>query len=48
MLKITNVTKTFNPGTITEKKALLGIDLTLEDGDFVTVMVEMERESQLS
>ncbi|MBQ9101626.1 MULTISPECIES: ABC transporter ATP-binding protein [Treponema] len=38
MLKITNVTKTFNPGTITEKKALLGIDLTLEDGDFVTVI----------
>ena len=38
MLKITNATKTFNPGTITEKKALLGIDLTLEDGDFVTVI----------
>ena len=38
MLKITNVTKTFSPGTITEKKALLGIDLTLEDGDFVTVI----------
>ena len=38
MLEITNVTKTFNPGTITEKKALLGIDLKLEDGDFVTVI----------
>lgn len=38
MLRITNVTKTFNPGTITEKKALLGIDLELEDGDFVTVI----------
>ncbi|MGI5058208.1 ABC transporter ATP-binding protein [Treponema pectinovorum] len=38
MLKITNVTKTFNSGTITEKKALLGIDLNLEDGDFVTVI----------
>lgn len=38
MLEISNVTKTFNPGTITEKKALLGIDLTLEDGDFVTVI----------
>lgn len=38
MLKISNLTKTFNPGTITEKKALLGIDLTLEDGDFVTVI----------
>ncbi len=38
MLKISNVTKTFNPGTITEKKALLGIDLELNDGDFVTVI----------
>lgn len=38
MLKLTNITKTFNPGTITEKKALRGIDLTLDDGDFVTVI----------
>lgn len=38
MLKLTNITKTFNPGTITEKKALRGIDLTLEDGDFVSVI----------
>lgn len=38
MLKLSNITKTFNPGTITEKKALRGIDLTLEDGDFVTVI----------
>jgi len=38
MLKLTNIKKTFNPGTITEKKALKGIDLTLEDGDFVTVI----------
>lgn len=38
MLKLTNITKTFNPGTITEKKALRGIDLELDDGDFVTVI----------
>ena len=38
MLQLTNITKTFNPGTITEKKALRGVDLTLEDGDFVTVI----------
>ena len=38
MLKLTNVTKTFNPGTITEKKAIRGIDLVLQDGDFVTVI----------
>ena len=38
MLKISNVHKTFNPGTINEKKALNGIDLTLNEGDFVTVI----------
>lgn len=38
MLKLSNVTKTFNPGTITEKKAIRGIDLVLQDGDFVTVI----------
>ena len=38
MLKITHVSKTFNAGTITEKKALQDINLTLEDGDFVTVI----------
>lgn len=38
MLKLTNITKTFNPGTITEKKALRGINLELDDGDFVTVI----------
>ena len=38
MLKIENVYKTFNPGTINEKKALQGINLVLNDGDFVTVI----------
>ncbi len=38
MLKLTNITKTFNPGTITEKRAIQGVDLQLEDGDFVTVI----------
>ena len=38
MLEIKNVHKTFNPGTINEKKALNGIDLTLNEGDFVTVI----------
>ena len=38
MLEIKGVYKTFNPGTINEKKALNGIDLTLNDGDFVTVI----------
>ena len=38
MLIMTNVRKTFNKGTINEKKALNGIDLTLNDGDFVTVI----------
>lgn len=38
MLKIENVYKTFNPNTINEKKALKGIDLVLNEGDFVTVI----------
>ena len=38
MLEIKNVTKIFNPGTVNEKVALNGINLTLEDGDFVTVI----------
>lgn len=38
MLEIKGVYKTFNPGTINEKRALNGIDLTLADGDFVTVI----------
>lgn len=38
MLEIKNVHKTFNPGTINEKKALNGLDLVLNEGDFVTVI----------
>ena len=38
MLEIKEVHKTFNPGTVNEKKALKGIDLKLEEGDFVTVI----------
>lgn len=38
MLEIKNVFKTFNPGTVNEKHALNGIDLTLNEGDFVTVI----------
>ena len=38
MLEIKNISKTFNPGTVNEKQALKGLALTLEDGDFVTVI----------
>ena len=38
MLKLTNITKTFNVGTINEKQALTGVDLYLRQGDFVTVI----------
>ena len=38
MLEISHVSKTFNPGTITEKRALHDISLTLNDGDFVTII----------
>ena len=38
MLEIKNVCKTFNAGTINEKKALDNLSLKLEEGDFVTVI----------
>ena len=38
MLEIKNVSKTFNPGTVNAKTALNGLNLTLNDGDFVTVI----------
>lgn len=38
MLKITNLHKTFNPGTVNAKTALAGLNLTINDGDFVTVI----------
>lgn len=38
MLRLNGIKKTFNPGTVNEKKALTGIDLVLNEGDFVTVI----------
>ncbi|MCI8915878.1 MAG: ABC transporter ATP-binding protein [Oscillospiraceae bacterium] len=38
MLDVKNIRKTFNPGTVNEKTALDGVSLTLNDGDFVTVI----------
>lgn len=38
MLKLSHVRKTFNKGTVTEKRALRGVSLELADGDFVTVI----------
>lgn len=38
MLELKNIYKTFNAGTVNEKMVLKGLNLTLEDGDFVTVI----------
>jgi putative ABC transport system ATP-binding protein len=38
MLDLKNISKTFNPGTINEKRALSHLDLHLDPGDFVTVI----------
>ena len=38
MLKLENIVKIFNVGTINEKKALQGLSITIEDGDFITVI----------
>ena len=38
MLTLDHISKTFNPGTINEKRALDGLSLHLKPGDFVTVI----------
>ena len=38
MLDVQSIRKTFNPGTVNKKTALAGVSLTLNDGDFVTVI----------
>lgn len=38
MLEINNICKTFNKGTINEKRALSGVNLHLDEGDFVTII----------
>ena len=38
MLELKNISKTFHPGTVNAKTALRDLSLTLNDGDFVTVI----------
>ncbi|MCI5801755.1 MAG: ATP-binding cassette domain-containing protein [Oscillospiraceae bacterium] len=38
MLKLSHISKTFNPGTVNEKSALSDISLSLETGEFVTII----------
>lgn len=38
MLKLNNISKTFNPGTVNEKTALSGLTLDVHDGDFITII----------
>ncbi|MCI8464380.1 MAG: ATP-binding cassette domain-containing protein [Lachnospiraceae bacterium] len=38
MLQIENISKTFNEGTVNEKRALSGLSLRLASGDFVTIV----------
>ena len=38
MLEINHVHKTFFPGTVNERVALDGVDLTLAEGDFVSII----------
>ena len=38
MLDLQNISKTFNPGTVNEKKALDGVSLHLDKGEFVTIV----------
>ena len=38
MLKISNISKTYNPGTANEKQAITGLTLHLKPGDFATII----------
>ena len=38
MLELKDLHKTFNPGTVNEKKALTELSLHLDEGDFVTIV----------
>lgn len=38
MLKISHISKTFNPGTVNEKKAIIDLSLELKKGDFATII----------
>lgn len=38
MLRITHISKTFNPGTVNEKRAIRDLSLTLAPGDFATII----------
>ncbi len=38
MLKLTNISKTFNPGTVNAREALKDVNLEVKDGDFITII----------
>jgi putative ABC transport system ATP-binding protein len=38
MLQISNISKTFNPGTVNARLALDNLSLTVNDGDFITII----------
>ena len=38
MLEINSITKIFDPGLVSEKTALNGLNLLMVDGDFVTII----------
>lgn len=38
MLKLTNISKTFNPGTVNAKQALYNLSIHVKQGDFVTII----------
>ena len=46
MLEIKDIYKTFNAGTINEKRALNGVNLNLNPGDFVTIIGVTAPENQ--
>ena len=46
MLKISHISKTFNPGTVNKKKAITDLSLELKKGDFATIIDVYKRQRQ--
>ena len=38
MLELSHLSKTFNPGTVNEKRAITDLSLSVADGEFITII----------
>ena len=45
MLEVSHISKTFNAGTVNEKRAISDLSLRLADGEFATIVGSKDRKS---